>query len=58
MAKNGLNSKNAPDMPTGRPCKDPQMHAMRKAHGTATRQSELPPYLNHDTVPDLPPVKD
>ena len=56
MAK--VNTKNAPDMPTGKPCKDPQMHAMKKAHGTATRQRELPPYVNHDTVPDLPPVKD
>lgn len=59
MAKiNNGRYDNNKDMPTGRPSKNPQMTALKKAHGTATRQREYPPYINHDTVPDLPPVKD
>jgi len=39
------------DMKTGRECKDPQMHSLKKAQGTPTRQSELPPYVGKDAMP-------
>ena len=39
------------DYKTGRPCKDPQMHALKKTHGTPTRQAELPPYISKDALP-------
>jgi len=39
------------DMHTGRECKDPQMHSLKKAQGTPTRQSELPPYIGKDAMP-------
>ena len=39
------------DYKTGRHCKDPQMHALKKAHGEATRQSELPPFISKEALP-------
>jgi len=48
MAQNNEGDK---DMKTGKPCKDPQMHALKQAHGTPTRQSELPPYISESAEP-------
>jgi len=48
MAKTNEGDK---DMKTGRECKDPQMHALKQAHGTAARQSELPPYIRKEAMP-------
>jgi len=54
MAKNGKHN-DADDYATGaRPAKDEQMRAMKQAHGTPTRQAELPPFLRKD----LPEEKD
>jgi hypothetical protein len=39
------------DMKTGKPCKDPQMHALKKTHGTPVRQAELPPYISKQALP-------
>ena len=36
----------AEDMRTGRPCKDAQMHALKKVHGVPVRQATLPPYIS------------
>jgi hypothetical protein len=58
MAKNGNDNGNDKDMSTGRPCKDPQMHALKSAHGTATRQSELPPYISKKAMPHDPDETD
>jgi hypothetical protein len=52
MAKNGNDNGNDKDMKTGRSCNDEQMHALKTAHGTATRQSELPPYISKEAMPD------
>jgi hypothetical protein len=49
MAKNNEGDK---DMPTGKQSTDcPQMKALRTAHGTPVRQSELPPYVGKDAMP-------
>jgi hypothetical protein len=49
MAKN--DNGNDKDMKTGRPPRDEQMKAVQKAHGTPTRQSELPPFVSKDAMP-------
>lgn len=54
MANNG----NDKDMSTGRPCKDEQMKALKTAHGTATRQSEYPPYVSKKQMPHEPDETD
>jgi len=48
MAKNG----NDKDMPTGKQSTDnAQMKALKQAHGTPVRKSELPPYVGKDKMP-------
>lgn len=49
MAKN--DNGNDKDLKTGLPPRDEQTKALQKAHGTPTRQSELPPYLRKE-MPD------
>lgn len=49
MAKN--DNGNDKDMQTGRPCKDPQMHALKTAQGTAKRQSEYGPDISKKAEP-------
>jgi len=49
MAKE--NTGNGKEPPTGRPAKDEQMKALKTAHGTPTRQAELPPYVGKDAMP-------
>lgn len=39
------------DLKTGRDAKDEQMKALKTAHGTPVRQSELPPFIGKDKMP-------
>ena len=50
MANNDKNTS-SDDYKTGRPCKDPQMHALKKAHGEPVRQSELLPFISKQALP-------
>lgn len=48
MAKN----EGPKDMPTGKQStSNAQMKALKTAHGTPVRQSELPPYISKDAMP-------
>ena len=49
MANNKETSSD--DYKTGRPCKDPQMHALKKVQGVPVRQSELPPFISKEAMP-------
>jgi len=39
------------DLKTGREAKDAQMKALKTAHGTPTRQADLPPFISKDAMP-------
>lgn len=49
--------RNEKDMSTGRGAKDAQMRALKQAHGTPVRQSELPPYISKWKLPVDPKVE-